>query len=545
MVGSSHRGSIHPPPNSRRLRPADFSFHDFGELRRDELRKISRLGIRGDPPSVSVIEDAIVIPDEQESDAHLPKGLGGIVMPDGQPIESAQLLRKGGKHVAGMTEPISIAVERELDENVLYLGPLFNHYGRVLLESLARIWYLSEVDPSTKVVFSHAQELLAPWVFKLLSVFGIPPERILTIDKPTRIQRAIVPEPLFEQLYSAHVDMVRPFREVAARIAADVSPTEQPLYLSRRRLTSGQRQVVGETELEDILRHSGFAIAYPETMSIEDQIRLVNGHSDIFSSLGSAAHSILFALDGPRLHLLANRENVPANYFLCSALAGVPTTFINCLGWGARASRKLERLRRGQESSRDLGQTPPGDTVLGPQAAPQLVELDRVVGYLQEKGFITSQSPAAMLGPDYAARLQRRYDEAWFYTRLRKTISRKTSRKTEPLPVDLERDALELAAESWPVSFMLTLHYLRAGDSSCADTMANQFAALVDEESDFDRLAYYRGDVHRLAKQIVRASNRETARRIRTILADHFSMQRHDEWRSRAPTRATRKLPVV
>jgi hypothetical protein len=393
-------------------------------------------------------------------------------------------------------------------------------------------------------VFSHAQELLAPWVFKLLSVFGIPPERILTIDKPTRIQRAIVPEPLFEQLYSAHVDMVRPFREVAARIAADVSPTEQPLYLSRRRLTSGQRQVVGETELEDILRQSGFAIAYPETLSIEDQIRLVNSHSDIFSSLGSAAHSILFALDGPRLHLLANRENVPANYFLCSALAGVPTTFINCLGWGARASRKLERSRRGQESSRDLGQTPPGDTVLGPQAAPQLVELDRVVGYLQEKGFITSQSPAAMLGPDHAARLQRRYDEAWFYTRLRKTISRKTSRKPEPLPVDLERDALELAAESWTVSFMLALHYLRAGDSSRADMMANQFAALVDEESDIDRLAYYRGDVHRLAKQIVRESKRETARRIRTILANHFSMQRHDEWRSRAPTRASRRLPT-
>jgi hypothetical protein len=234
MVGSSHRGSIHPPANSRGLRPDDFSFHGFGELRRDELRKISRLGIRSDPPSVSVIEDAIVIPDEEALDANQPKALGGIVMPDGQPIESAQLHRKGGKHVGGLPEIVSVTVERELDENVLYLGPLFNHYGRVLLESLARIWYLSEVDPSTKVVFSFAQEILAPWVFRLLSLFGIPPERILTLDEPTRLRRAVVPEPLFEQLYSTHVDMVRPFREVAARIAADVRPSEQPLYLSRR-----------------------------------------------------------------------------------------------------------------------------------------------------------------------------------------------------------------------------------------------------------------------------------------------------------------------
>ena len=545
MVGSPHRGSIHPPSNSRRLRPGDFSFHGFGELRRDELRKISRLGIRSDPPSVSIVVDAIVIPDEEASDASQPKALGGIVKPDGQPIESAQLHRKGGKHVGGLTETISVTVERELDENVLYLGPLFNHYGRVLLESLARIWYLKEVDPSTRVVFSHAQEILAPWVFKLLSVFGIPPERMLTLDEPTRIRRAIVPEPLFEQLYSAHVEMVRPFREVAARIASDVRPSEQPLYLSRRRLTSGQRQVVGETELEDLLRQCGFAIAYPETMSLEDQIRLINGHSDVFSSLGSAAHSILFALNGPRLHLLANRDNVPATYFLCSVLADAPTTFINCLGWGARASRKLERLKRGRDSSADPEQIPAGDTALGPQAAPQLVELDRVVGYLQENGFVTNLSPAAMLGSHYAARLQRRYDEAWFYTRLRKTISRKTSRKPEPLPDDLEREALDLAAESWPVSFMLALHYLRADDGSRAATMANQFAALVADEADGDRLAYYRGDVHRLAKQLVRASDPQTTRRIKTVLANHFRMQRHDEWRSRAATRASRRQPIA
>jgi hypothetical protein len=524
------------------VRPDDFSFFGFDELRRNELRTILRLGIRNDAPAVSVIADAIFIPEEDASERNQSKALGGIVGSDGQPIESAQLHRKGGKHFGGLTETTSVTAERELDEDVVYLGPLFNHYGRVLLESLARIWYLSEVDPATKVVFSQTQEILAPWVFKLLSVFGIPPERIVTLDEPTRIRRAIVPEPLFEQHYSAHVDMVRPFRDVAARIAADVRPSEQPLYLSRRRLTSGQRQIIGETELEEILRQSGFVIAYPETMTIEDQVRLVNGHTDIFSSLGSAAHSILFALAKPRLHLLANRDNIPANYYLCSVLADAPTTFVNCLRWGSRASRKLARLKRGEAFPENLEQTSLGDTVLGSQAAPQLVELERVNGYLQENGFITAQSPAAMLGADYAASLQHRYDEAWFYTRLRKTIRRSPSRTLESLPVDLERDALELAVESWPVSFMLALYYLRAGDSERAETMTTRFAALVDEEPDDDRLAYYRGDVHRLAKQIVRASEPETARRIKKILANRFRMQRLDEWRSRAPTRASRRL---
>jgi len=41
---------------------------------------------------------------------------------------------------------------------------------------------------------------------------------------------------------------------------------------------------------------------------------------------------------------------------------------------------------------------------------------------------------------------------------------------------------------------------LCAGDNSHAETLVNQVTALVDEEPDADRLAYYRGDVHRLAK---------------------------------------------
>src|SRR5215210_5194987 len=363
MTMGSARGSIQPPPGSRFLEPGDFSFHGFGELRRDELRKISKLGIRSDPPAVSVVEGAIFVPNGVESNTDHSKVAGGIVKPDGQPIDAAQLHRKGGKHFGGLSEAVSISAERVLDEDVVYLGPLFGHYGRVLLESLARVWYLSEVDPSVKVVFNNTttmqdDELIpvapGPWVFKLLSLFGIPLERILALEEPTRLRRAIVPETLFEQLDSAHVDMVRPFREVAARVAADVTVSDQPLYLSRRRLTSRERLVVGESELEDLLREHGFAIAYPETMTIEDQIRLINSHSDIFSGVGSAAHSILFALGQLRLHLLANRDSIPANFFLCSALTDVPTTFVNCLGSGGRAGRKAERLDQRAESVENL-----------------------------------------------------------------------------------------------------------------------------------------------------------------------------------------------
>ena len=526
MRGSADRGSSRPLAGWRSLEPSDFSFHGFGDLKPVELRKISKLSIRSDPPIVSIVDGAIFVPGRDESDSDQLRVVGGIVTPDGEPIETAQLHRRGGKHFGGLIEEVSVSAESELDEDVIYLGPLFNHYGRFLLDSLARVWYLNEVDPSLKVVFNNTtsaknsnllQAAYPSWVFKLLSVFGISFERILTFDKPTRVQRAVVPEPLFEQLYSAHVDMVRPFREVAARIAADVVASDQPLYLSRRRLRSPARPIIGESELEDLLRQQGFAIAYPETLTIEDQIRLINSHSDIFSTVGSAAHSILFALGNPRLHLLADRESVPGNFFLCSMLANAPTTIVNCMGSGDRVSTKTERLYRGAETVGKSEAIRSSGTELRPQTIPRLLEVDRVVGYLDQGGFLKNYSPAAMPNPGTAESLRQRYDEAWFYVRLRKT-----SNNLELLPVGLEREALELASESWLVSFMLARYYARTGDRSTADALVNRFVALVAEETDDDRLAYYGEDVHGMARRIAPKCEPETAKRLMKIITERF-----------------------
>ncbi len=533
MSRSSARGPDHPPAGQRSLEPGDFSFAGFGELRWDELRKLSKLSIRSDPPAVSVVEDAIFVPGSGEALSRKTKLIGGIVKPDGSPIDTAQLHRKGGKHFGGLTEAVSVAVEGELDEDVVYLGPLFTHYGRVLLESLARVWYLSEVDPCVKVIFNHTatsrdghlvQAEYPPWVFRLLSLFGIPTDRILALERPTRLRRAIVPEPLFEQLFSAHVEMVRPFREVAARIAGDVTMSRQPLYLSRRRLTSRERPVVGEPELEELLRKNGFAIAYPETMTFDDQIRLINAHADIVSSIGSAAHTILFALGKPRLHLLAHRESISGNFFLCSAIADVPTTFVDCLGSGGRASPKAERRNREADSAEIPLDIHAVDTVVGPQSVPQLLEWDRVVSYLDQTGFLASQSPPGMLDPDALTTMKRRHDEAWFYTRLRLT-----ARRLGSLSADLEREALDLAAESWPISFVLAVYYAGAGDNSGADTLASQFATLLDRETDVDRLAYFRGDIHELAGQLAAACQPATANRLASILSERLPWESLDD----------------
>jgi hypothetical protein len=516
MSGSSDRGSIHALTGSRPLSPSDFAFYGFGELRRDELRKILRLGIRDDEPTVSRVENAIYVPHGFQESGGQSRFAGGIVKPDGLPIETAQMHRKGGKRFGGH-EAIAVTPQADIDEEVIYLGLIFNHFGRVLLESLARIWYLRHTPATTRVVFNYAnaaQAALAPWVVELLTLFGVPPERILTFDVPTRLRQAIVPEPLFEQFYTAHPAMIEPFHDVAAKVAGDVTPTGQPLYLSRRLLTSRQRPVIGEAELEDVLRENGFFVAYPETMTIADQIRLINQHTNVFSSLGSAAHSVLFARNQPRLHLLASRDDLPANYFLCSALAGAPTTFVDCLSSGDRANPNEERLARRTETLGSEEKRRP-DVDVGPQAMPQLLDTPRVVAYLAERGFLKHRLRASLAGRDPAVRAQ--FDEAWLYARLRKGAA-----KGGILPEDFEQEVIRFAAHSWPVSIMLARHYARARDASRTEAMVNQFADLVAHESDMNRLAHFQADVASMATRITRVCGPDAAKRLAQILADRF-----------------------
>ena len=146
---------------------------------------------------------------------------------------------------------------------------------------------------------------------------------------------------------------------------------------------------------------------------------------------------------------------------------------------------------------------------------PQLVEMEQVADYLDQGGFLKSRSGAAM--PLQIPNLQRRFDEAWFFARLRKAAS-----KAGSLPADLEREAVELAATSWPVSLMLSRYYARSRDTSGANAMANQFAALVGAETDSGRLGYYQGDVRGMANRIARACEPETAKRLAAIIADRF-----------------------
>ncbi len=489
------------------LDPHLFSFHGFGDLTSSAEEKIRGVGIRGGEPEVAIVEGGVFVPAVNVWDAGHGGGqlsfAGGVVTADGQPVDAAHLRRGRQKLRGGLDEPVTVAPEREADDEVVYLGWLFDHFGRFLLDSLARAWFLDDVDPSARVAFhypppsrslSRGWEARIPeWQLRILDAFGVPRHRILVPEVPTRFRRLIVPEALFVQGNSAHPEMVRPFRQVASRFVDGAKRSAQPVYLSRRLLSSRRRPIVGEAELEDVLRENGVLVVHPETMTFADQVRLVNAHTDILSNVGSAAHNVLFALGKPTLHLLANGDRIPRNFFLCSALADAPTAFINCL------------------STRDR---PPFG---GAQATPVFAETSTLADYLEERGLLKTRLRASLAGRSNPA-LRQQYDEAWFYARVRSAIT-----DDEPLPPALEDEATGLARSSWPVSAILALYYTDVEPAaSRAVAMAERFAELAAAEHDVNRLMHYRAEVDGIAQSVAAVCDPPLTARLAAVLADRF-----------------------
>jgi Glycosyltransferase 61 len=475
----------HSMPSVRSLRHpdlSDFVFFGFDGQMAKLQRNVQRVEIRTGMPGVSGIDDFIYVPMDQS----------GLLR-----REREALARGDIPHVP--SDPAFT-----IDEEVVYLGWLFNHYGHFLMQSLSRVWFLAELEPSIKVVFHHSSAAwprLADWTQRMLMAFGVPPERILILTAPTRLRRLIVPEPLFEprsvaddQMVRVHEAMAQPYRDVAARVVNGVKSSAQPVYLSRRRLPSSQRRMIGEDQLEELLQQNGVRIAYPERMPFEEQVRLINSHADIISNAGSAAQNVLFALHKPRLHLLTNGAEFSPDYFMHATVVGTPTSFINGLGTGGRTN--FPRARK---------------------QTPHLVDMPACAAYFEQRGLVTHSTLTWSTG--HAADQQAQYDEAWLYGYVRNVGHRSR------LPERIEQEALNLASRSWPVSLALARHYINL-DTTRVEGMARQFVALAATEQDLDRLKRYQREVEEMVPIVARRCSSDTAVDLRDVLNNQFFVDR-------------------
>ena len=353
---------------------------------------------------------------------------------------------------------------------------------------MARSWILSEVDARVPVVFqSPLTATPGNWRTEILRALGIAEDRVLPLHQPIRIRRLIVPEPLWELMHVAHERAADPHRAVADVLLASggAGSSDQPLYLSRRLLGPGDRPTVGEAQLEDVLRVNGFLVAYPERMTLADQVRLYNRHADIIAMWGSAAHAaVLFSLNRPRVHWLSNPTVHNHDYFLSVAVSGARATFVN--SWEA---------------------APTQDGLLHPSIA---------ANYLADRGLLKEAFMARILPS--STLLRQDLEVLRLYGRIRDAMNEQQS-----IPEDILTQAELFARNFWPLSLLLACHHVSTNVQRAED-MIHQFICQVEAERDVGRLIKFRLDVNRFAPQIASACSPESSSFLARIVERYFAL---------------------
>jgi hypothetical protein len=249
---------------------------------------------------------------------------------------------------------------------LIYGGACFEtHFGHFLTESFARLWYAvgNGQDPILCHPFrrDHPRQLFLDEFYRSLDFLS---QRFITFEQPVFLPEVVLPHPSLT-LRSEGYEIHRLLPEnVAARLLVHApKTTAQPLYLSRAKLRKLMYRPANEAQLMEILAEKGYAIAFPERLTLQQQIHLINKHETIIGLMGSALHGVLFDLSpeaSRNLVCLAEKvssaESRVQTYMVIDMIKAVKSTYIFAIDavqssdWRARnagAVLDLETTLRG------------------------------------------------------------------------------------------------------------------------------------------------------------------------------------------------------
>ncbi|NCQ93238.1 MAG: glycosyltransferase family 61 protein [Microcystis aeruginosa LG13-03] len=255
----------------------------------------------------------------------------------GKRISSSCNFRLKGRTANATQSKKSIEVPKKLRKvsgTAIYVGYFqIYHYGLFMTESISRLWYLAKNLEHPVLVQGVDQRLALRqnYIDFFFKMAGLDNERLIHFSTPTLIEKVIVPYPSV----SLECEIFDAQKLVPEAIAnnylqeREVSPTSQPLYLSRKKMPSYKRLIYNENELEQMLAGRGCVIADLQELPLGEQIALINKHDTIISTMGSALHNILFNVTGQKnIVCLGYEDYINPNFLMYDAIKKVSATYI-------------------------------------------------------------------------------------------------------------------------------------------------------------------------------------------------------------------------
>ena len=287
-----------------------------GELARadDKARDLTKLG--------GVHLDNAVVAVDIKTSAY------GIFDADGKLVD-ASLKYRGDRHQF-IPKPSVFQNPEYRDEDVIYLGNIYPHFGHFLLEHLDRAWaYVRMRGKKPRVLFINNQNLPVPgWVYGFMKMLGISESDVIILTRSTRFRHVIVPQQSFFMARHVHPEFIETFRRMAKNVK-NPARTYDRVYLSRDKLSANR--TYGEAYIQNIFKKNGFHIVYPETLPLDQQVAIVKNARVLAGCAGTALHLALFMRPGGTvIQLKRNTQTEDSSYdqYMLNQVAGHNSVFV-------------------------------------------------------------------------------------------------------------------------------------------------------------------------------------------------------------------------
>lgn len=254
-------------------------------------------------------------------------------------IVKESLLHRNAHILLSKSAVSKMRMQAEFKKGVyIYLGWIAQHYGHFLLQGLSWVWPFVVTDfvrdNITPVAHSRKdvktiKELDNYFVSEAYKRLGIKLSEIYEIRNPTIFEKLLIPVPSFRLGRNSYSTPVQ--SKVWAEIRGEINPkTDKKIYLSRRKYSRGgmlKRPILNELEIEQLFLKNNYEIIYPETIPIEEQLKLYGSCSVIAGSSGSNMHNSAFIPDNSKVLIIAPTSFCVKNDYMINVHKSIETNY--------------------------------------------------------------------------------------------------------------------------------------------------------------------------------------------------------------------------
>lgn len=227
--------------------------------------------------------------------------------------------------------------EEYFNEDVVYMGLFFSHWGHFLIDLTGRMWYLQKLAKTSKefkVAYIGEEEPKGNNLL-FLKLLGINEEQLFRISKPTRFRNVLVPEQSFKPCEWYTEEFINMFDEMVSMVLQDKDKFVHlqgidKIYFTRKKFSKAMVSEFGETYFESLFVQNGYVAIAPEELSLEEQIFLWNNASIIACINGTIPLNVLFSKKSDVELIILNKTSIfHENPMILLEMRRISACFIN------------------------------------------------------------------------------------------------------------------------------------------------------------------------------------------------------------------------